>query len=72
MSGFLTHRTKAGDRWDLLAHEYYGDAFAVDVLLEANPGHAGLAALPSGLALRVPLVEARDVKPEQRGATPWR
>jgi len=36
-SEYLTHNTKNGDRWDLLAFDYYGTAFATEILLEANP-----------------------------------
>ena len=70
--GHLTHMTKDGDRWDLLAKEYYGNAFLIEALLEANPAHAGLAVLPPGLALKVPLVGQEAVEPAQERATPWR
>jgi phage tail protein X len=69
---YLTHKTKDGDRWDLLAAEYYGDAFAIEVLLLANPDHASLAVLPSNLTLRIPLVFQDEIKPEPEGVTPWR
>jgi phage tail protein X len=72
MDEYLTHKTKDGDRWDLLAFEYYGNAFATELLLDANPGCATLTILPSGLALKVPLVDAVVVNPPQEGITPWR
>jgi phage tail protein X len=71
-SEYLTHITKDGDRWDLLAHEYYGTAFATEVLLEANPAHAALAVLPSGLSLVVPILSPEDLRPEEEGPVPWR
>jgi phage tail protein X len=72
MNEYLTHKTRAGDRWDLLAMEYYGNAFATEFLLDANPGLAALAILPAGLALKVPLVDAADINPQQEGVVPWR
>ena len=72
MTDYLTHRTKDGDRWDLLAQEYYGVAFAIEPLLEANPVHARLTILPAGLTLKVPLLRTQDVNPEPEGDVPWR
>jgi len=69
---YLTHKTKDGDRWDLLAYEYYGNAFAIGFLLDANPRCASLTQLPSGLALKVPLIDADTINPPQSGGVPWR
>jgi len=73
----LTHVTRDGDRWDLLAADYYGSAFALGLLLEANPAHATLPTLPAGLRLAVPVVEP-ETAAEQSGSeakgrlVPWR
>ena len=72
MTEYLLHRTKEGDRWDLLAQEYYGNAFAIEPLLDANPLQASLNILPSGLTLKVPILEAKDVNPEPERAVSWR
>jgi phage tail protein X len=69
---YLTHKTKDGDRWDLLAFEYYGNAFAIELLLETNLGLANMAILPSGLTLRVPLVNEDALNPEVAGVVAWR
>ncbi|WP_297889749.1 tail protein X [Sulfurihydrogenibium sp.] len=60
--------TKDGDRWDLLAWEFYGDPYLYVVLLEANPDLKHYSVLPSGKKLKVPIVyidEASEVSP------PW-
>jgi len=72
MMEYLTHNTKDGDRWDLLAYEYYGNAFAIGFLLEANPDCASLPLLPSGLALKVLLIDAEVINPQESVGVPWR
>ena len=69
---YLLRRTMDGDRWDLLAQEYYGNAFAIEPLLEANPVNASLTILPAGLTLKIPLLRTQDIKPEPEGDVPWR
>lgn len=34
--GHFVHRTLDGDRWDLLAHDWYGDATKDHILIKAN------------------------------------
>ena len=70
---YLEHVTLEGDRWDLLAHRYYGDAMRLGLLLQANPAHAQAMHLPAGLILRVPIVEvvlAPSTRVEE-GGLPW-
>jgi phage tail protein X len=35
---FIQHLTYAGDRWDLLAWQYYGDPTNYSIIVMANPG----------------------------------
>lgn len=57
MTRTLTHITTAGDRWDLLAWRYYGDAGAYSGIIAANPHVALTDCLPSGLVLLIPVTE---------------
>ena len=72
MSDYLIHRTKDGDRWDLLAQRYYGDPFHLAPLLGANPGHAAKALLEAGLELAVPIIEQAEVAPPKPEVVAWR
>lgn len=69
---YLTHITKNGDRWDLLAYKYYGKAFAVEFLLDANPAHAKQTILPSGIKLIIPVLSQEQLNPEQESVVAWR
>lgn len=53
----LTHITKSGDRWDLLAWHYYGDASAYGGIIAANPHVALSDCLPSGVTLVIPIID---------------
>lgn len=65
---FLTHITKDGDRWDLLAARYYGNALEYERIVNANP-HVPLAPmLPSGLRLAIPVIEQADLSED---LPPW-
>lgn len=67
----LTHITQAGERWDLIAWQYYRDVRQVARLMEANPQAPVTPALPSGLRLTVPML-APEVATKTDGVPPWR
>ena len=69
---YLTHRTKDGDRWDLLALEYYGDPLFFGPLLEANPRQGHKTLLEAGLRLRVPIIDRQDIAPARAETVAWR
>ena len=72
MSEYLTHQTLEGDRWDLLAYRYYGNATSMALLLRANTAVASLSILPGGLTLKIPILEAADVTANViSGSLPW-
>jgi len=48
-------RTRAGDRLDLLAHEFYKDVTLWWILATANNLGKGTFAVPPGTRLRVPM-----------------
>ena len=54
---YIEHITLDGDRWDRIAHLYYGDASRISPLAEANEHLRLLPVLPGGLPLRVPILE---------------
>lgn len=74
-NGYFEHRTIDGDRWDLLAYRYYGDAAKQSVLLEANrslfidPITVPPLILPAGLTLIVPVLDADEVN--ENLLPPW-
>lgn len=66
---YLIHRTREGERWDLIAWQYYRDVRQVPALMAANP-HAPVApTLPSGLKIVVPIISAASVT---GSLPPWR
>lgn len=65
---YLTHITREGERWDQLAHRYYGSALAYERIIAANPHVALTAILPSGLTLSIPVIELEDLSEE---LPPW-
>lgn len=65
---YLEHITREGERWDLLAYHYYGDALAYERIIAANPLVAIQSALPSGIVLRIPVIEPVI---SQREIAPW-
>ena len=70
MSAVIRHTTRSGERWDLLAHRYYGNAMLVDGLIAANP-HLPLAEeFSDGLTVFVPVLEAKPQN-TQAQLPPW-
>ena len=52
MSGaLLQYTTREGDRWDLIAHKYYGNALLLDGLIAANPHLPIAEAFGAGLTV---------------------
>lgn len=70
-SQFITHISAAGERWDLLAWRYYGDASFYSAIIMANPTVAIEPVLGAGIVISVPIVEraqaaATDLPPWKR------
>jgi phage tail protein X len=53
---FITHITSAGERWDLLAWQYYGDATLYSAIIMANPAVRIEPAFKPGLLIAVPIL----------------
>ena len=64
----LSYITKEGDRWDLIAWEFYADPYLYPVLLEANPELKGLSVLPAGKKIKIPVVY---IEKENEINPPW-
>lgn len=69
-NGVLIYTTRDGDRWDLIAHKYYGNALLVDGLIAANPHLPIAEEFASGLTVRVPVLEAKPQN-QQKDMPPW-
>lgn len=69
---YVEHVTVAGDRWDLLAWDYYGDACGYARIVLSNPHVARTPELPAGIRLAIPVIEqvlsAYGLPPWKRGA----
>lgn len=62
------YTTKAGQQWDEIALEVYGDENRADVLMQANPQELGTFQFPAGVVLNTPaLTEEQNTK-----LPPWR
>ena len=62
------YTTKAGQQWDEIALEVYGDENRADVLMQANPQELGTFQFPVGVVLNTPaLTEEQNTK-----LPPWR
>ena len=70
MSAVIRHTTRSGERWDLLAHRYYGNALLVDGLMAANPHLPPAEEFSDGLTVFVPVLEAKPQN-TQAQLPPW-
>lgn len=65
----VIHTTVAGERWDNLAWKYYGDAYRVSPIIEANPDVEIMDEFTAGISIRVPILDAVVSRPP--GLPPW-
>lgn len=65
---YLTYTTQDRDRWDLIAWKMYGDPYAYEGILRANPTVAAAPELAGAIALKVPILEVSDLQQE---FAPW-
>ncbi len=54
---YIAHITVAGERWDLLAWTYYGDATLYSPIIMANPLIPIEPAFEAGLSIAIPLLQ---------------
>lgn len=55
-SQFILHVTSAGERWDLLAWQYYGDASLYGPIIMANPQTPIEPVFEAGLKIAIPIL----------------
>ncbi len=65
----IEHITVAGDRWDLLAWDYYGDACGYARIVLSNPHVARTPELPTGIRVVIPVIEPQL---SAAGLPPWK
>jgi phage tail protein X len=58
---FILHITTAGERWDLLAWRYYGDATDYSPIIMANPNVPIEPVFDAGISIAVPLQQKSAV-----------
>ncbi|MDP8162799.1 tail protein X [Pasteurella skyensis] len=56
----IAHKIKEGERWDLIAHQYYGDIGEINRLINANPHLSFCEVLPTGETLLVPIIKVKE------------
>ncbi|HUY19267.1 MAG TPA: tail protein X [Candidatus Binataceae bacterium] len=67
---FIEHTTLAGERWDLVAWTYYGDATLYRGIVMANPAVAIEPVFEAGIVLKVPLLQQSAVM--TTNLPPWK
>jgi phage tail protein X len=58
---FITHISSDGDRWDLLAWNYYGDPTLFGPIVMANPLVLIEPVLSAGLTVVIPVLQKASV-----------
>jgi phage tail protein X len=58
---FILHITRAGERWDLLAWQYYADPTDYSPIIMANPTVAIEPVFDAGTSIAVPIQQKRAV-----------
>ena len=69
MKEYYEYITKEGDRWDLIAYEFYGNPMMYEPIIVANPEVPIIPVLPSGIKLRIPALEIKETIEE---LPPWK
>ncbi len=67
---FIRHISSNGDRWDLLAWNYYGDATLFGPIVMANPGIAIEPVLAAGVTVIIPVLPRANVV--SANLPPWK
>jgi phage tail protein X len=58
---YILHVTTAGERWDLLAWQYYGDQTDYSPIIMANPNVPIEPVFDAGISIAVPLQQQSAV-----------
>jgi len=66
----LVHVSVAGERWDTLAHRYYGSVNEAERIIRANPHMPIMPVLPGGIRIFIPVVQPADIE-NTTNLPPW-
>jgi phage tail protein X len=67
---FITHITADGERWDVLAWKYYGNAALYSPIIMANPQIPIESVFEAGVRIAIPIMQ---VNPAQKNdLPPWK
>lgn len=66
---FMRHITGAGERWDLLAWQYYGDATLFSPIIMANPQVPIEPVFEAGLQVWIPILFVQQA--QAASLPPW-
>lgn len=66
---FIQHVTFAGERWDVLAFQYYGDPTNYEVIISANPSVPIEPVFEAGIVIAIPIIQQQSVVTS--GLPPW-
>jgi phage tail protein X len=69
-SQYISHVTSAGERWDLLAWRYYGDATLYSPIIMANPRIPIEPVFEAGLLLAIPIMQVSAIT--RNNLPPWK
>ncbi len=58
---FIQHVTYAGERWDLLAFQYYGDPTNYEVIIMANPLVPIEPVFEAGIVIAIPIIQQQSI-----------
>lgn len=58
---FILHVIRAGERWDLLAWQYYGDPTEYSPIIMANPNVPIEPVFEAGIAISIPILQKSTV-----------
>jgi phage tail protein X len=69
----LEHITADGERWDLIAYDYYGDCNeeSLQRVITANPEVPFYPVFPAGIRLLIPLIDENETA-SAAGLPPWK
>lgn len=69
MSSVLIHTCNEHDRFDLIAHRYYGTVDEIGRIIDANPQLALSETLTAGTTVLVPIIQKSQAK--NTNLPPW-
>lgn len=70
MSEFYEYITKEGDRWDLIAWQFYTNSTLYEPIIKANPDVSIEPTLKSGIKLKIPVIDQQNTIEFE--LPPWR